>query len=356
MIKKRSSTSEGSGIFRRLVRSVFAIVILTAFVLGTAFLVRQISEFNYARAQKFHFEKLLLTQKLYSSVLSKVGIDERKMQEVAGAFIEKVAGEDGKVAGNEISPSFAKVSDGTADAAAEKKLLFSAGLMSDSENNFGNLEKALVKAKENNVSVVFFLGDATNWGDVESLVRTKEFLSSSGIDYYALPGDHDLAKSVAEGDTTGLKFFKEVFGNNFHTVSLNGYKFVLLDNSANYSTISGSLMAWFNIQVAEADFVILSQPLYHPTINRTMGVIDGQQIKKVKEQADELLDNIRKSSVKSVISADHHLFSKNKDPKDSSLEHVVIGALTDSPNLKEPAFVIMKVYEEGSYTLTEITL
>src|SRR5690606_33116445 len=102
-----------------------------------------------------------------------------------------------------------------------------------------------------------------------------------------------------------------VFNSNNYAFEIEGTKFVLLDNSANYTQISQESMNWFKNQIENTDFVILSQPLYSEGFllfkDLYMGssnTISDENLAakqdEVKKQRDELLGIIRNSNVKAV--------------------------------------------------------
>jgi hypothetical protein len=244
-----------------------------------------------------------------------------------------------------------------------KEIAVKIGLFADSEGDWDNLQKALTKMEDLSVSVAFFLGDLTRWGSKEELLAGKEILSASNLEIFVIPGDHDLAASVADGDETGRKNFLEVFGNNMYMYENSGNKFVLFDNSPNFSPISDGDFDWFRKNIGEdneADFVILSQPLYHPINSRIMGIIEGNIVSTVHEQAQEMLTIIRDSKVKAIIAADQHLFSNSADPERNNLRHIVIGALVSNDeelrNPQAPRFSILEIYTDGTYRVNDIVL
>ena len=126
----------------------------------------------------------------------------------------------------------------------------------------------------------------------------------------------------------------------------------------NFSKISQEDINWFKEQVVEADFVFLSQPLYHPS-NKVMGVFEGDEIVNVKKQGDELLSYIRSRDVKAIFAAEHHMSSETQDPQDKDLMHYVVGAITSTINekpqtiLQSPRFSILTIKGDGTYSVTE---
>ncbi len=241
-----------------------------------------------------------------------------------------------------------------------KELALSVGLFADSEGDSANLKKAINRMEDLSVDIAFFLGDLTRWGSLEELKEGKAVLDSSDLEILVLPGDHDLAASVSKGDLLGRSKFLEVFGQNMYKYAKGDINFVLFDNSANFTPISPEDYEWFESGLATADFVILSQPLYHPTNKRVMGIVDGDIVSTVRDQAQTMLDDIRNSRVKAIISADQHFFSSNQDPKKSSLRHIVIGALVSNAeelrNPQSPRFAVLKVFSDGTYKVEEVVL
>ncbi|HDQ88624.1 MAG TPA: metallophosphoesterase, partial [candidate division WWE3 bacterium] len=246
------------------------------------------------------------------------------------------------------------------------ELVVRIGLFADSEGDWKNLKLALHRMEDLSVDVAFFLGDLTRWGSKEELLEGKEILDESPLDIIVIPGDHDLAESVSLGDVTGLKNFTEVFGNNTHIYEKGDYKFLLLDNSANFSTVSEKDYSWFEYNIlkvvegGKVSFVILSQPLYHPVNNRIMGIVEGEVVSNVYQQGQDMLELIRGSKVKAIIAADQHMFSNSVDPTRPDLRHISIGALVSNSdeirNPQAPRFAVLEVYSNGGYKVKEVVL
>ena len=338
---KHSERKHSPGFFGRLLRSLVSITILTTLVLGITFSVKQLSTLDS--------QKLV---NMSSPVLAKLGLDEEQVGEVAGALVEKVSEVDSTLNSEDIA-----IKETTED---EKQLELTIAIMSDAEDDTANMTKALDLAKENNVNAVFYLGDFTSWGDTASLMKMKDILDQSGLNYFAIPGDHDLAASVQDGDVSGLENFKSVFGDYFHSVSMGNYKFIVMNNAANFTPLSEDQMSWFTSEVSTADYVLLSQPLYHPTIKLYMGIVDGQEVAEVKLQGITLLDTIRQSNVKAIIAGDQHNFSKSADVEKGELEHIVTGALVGNEselrNPQKPRFTLLQLFTDGTYKVKEVVL
>jgi len=322
-MKKRNKSAKFS-ILGKLLRPIISVIVLTALVLGIALFVKEISTLSYKKVIS-----------ISSPLLAKMGLSSDKAGEVAGEFIKRASDTDININSNPIKKS---------------EPILTVAIFADSHSDNLNLLKAISKTKDLSIDTVFHLGDLTDLGVIDKLEETKKILDESGLKYYAIPGDHDLWQSV------GLDNFKQVFGDNFHSITIQGVKFVMLDNSANYTVVDSKLMTWFKEEVRDADFVLLSQPLHHPTFNRVMGVVDGEDITKVKEQALEIANLIRQSKVKAIIAGDQHASSTNIDAQKPTLSHIVVGAITSELNLQSPRFSVLRVYSDGSYKIEDILL
>lgn len=311
-------------------RPIFTVAVLTAFVLGISFLVKTIAASD---------SKDLLAA--LNPLLTRLHIDDKKATAVAGIFVSKAI-QTGVQEETDISQSSSSSKAFATNKISPDQIDFSIALLADSHGFYDNLGKASDIAKAAQVQYAFFLGDYTELGVLEELQRAKVVMDKSGLDYSSLPGDHDLWKSV------GPQNFIDVFGKNYFSKTVNGIKFVGLDNSANYTVIGEEQMSWFKTQLVDADFVLLAQPLYHPTFNRVMGIVEGQENTSVRSQASELLKLIRDSKVKAIIAGDQHLSSQNRDPEEPRLMHVVIGALAEERNLQSPRFAMFRALKSGS--------
>lgn len=344
----RTKKSSFSGVFS-IFRPIFTILVLSAFVLGISFFVKTISTSSSGQ--------ILL--KLHP-LLAKLHLDDKRLGVVAGEFVSRVSQtgiEKSKSAnvdnsaGSSIGQSGSNTQQLVNDAhASSSELSFTVALLADSHGNNVNLSKALQMSKDQGAQTAFFLGDYTDFGEIANLTLAKSTMDGSGLEYFSLPGDHDLADSV------GLDNFIKVFGKHYFTKTINGFKFVGLDNSANYTLINSVEMAWFSNELKDADFVLLSQPIYSPDNDVLMGIVDGKVTPNIRAQALQLLDMIEASKARAIIAADQHLSSQNKDPKRSELMHIVIGALTEERNLQSPRFAVMQVYKDGSYIVNDVLL
>lgn len=349
----------------RFIRSIVAVVLLSALILGITLTVKKISDLN---------------SEVFSSSVGNIinssgtNVDESGKEFAIGNLLDKLGGKSKDFSNQLIKDDNAnsKSSDNN------KKVLFKACIISDIHQDTTNLSKALGKVTDNDCMLLFVIGDLTNYGDVNTLSSIKTILDNSGIkDYYAIPGDHDLAQSV------NLDNFKKVFGDDHHFVEFADVRFLMLDNAANYTPVSKEQIAWLEENIKNSDFVILSQPLFVEGLNPPFSSIymggtrtppesqdlkDKQQV--VKDQGIYILNLIRDTNnVKAIIAGEHHRSSviedpvrKVSDPLKSTLKHYVVGAVTSTVNdypqniIQSSRFSIINLYEDKSYSMEDISI
>jgi hypothetical protein len=173
-----------------------------------------------------------------------------------------------------------------------------------------------------------------------------------------------------------LANFNKVFGQNYQIVDISGVKFLMLDDSANYTIIDSKQVEWFEANLLSADYVILSQPLYveglNPPFNQIyMGstrtaptdqnLIEKQQA--VKEQGKFLLNLIEKTTnIKAIFAGEHHRSSELIDPVRASLKHIVIGAVSSTVDtypqsvIQTSRFSLLKIFEDKTYSIEDVTI
>lgn len=377
----KSSSSRSRGLFPKLFRLVFSLVILGALILGIVYFTQIVYTIDA--------EKLI--SKL-DPLLAKfnINIDKEKAGAVAGEFVERISqtnlgsgaksfrgtgdgvGDSGVVTGGSTSDG---VGGGQGDGGGDGEgaptgvVKFKVCIFSDIHEDLENLSAAGAKCRLAGAEKLFVLGDMTNYGDTAALTTVKLALDKTDLDYFTLPGDHDLAQ------TGNASNYESIFGPANSVYEFEGVKFLFLDNSANFTPINDSEMSWVKNSLTEVDFVVLSQPLYSgylgaPFNKIFMGstkdeITDSAQLAKQKSvlaQRDALLTMLRKSYVKAVLAGDLHMSSTGKDPENDKLRHFTVGAITATLNsypqkaLQSSRFSLLKVYGNGNFVLEDIVL
>jgi len=329
--KNKKKTSKIVRALLRLGRSLVAVVILAALVLGVSFGVGKLSKLNPVRLYK-----------VVSSALASFGFDENITKKIEKGFSEPAVYVAEEAEDQEVSQA--------EELGRTDEVITRISIIADSHIDWEDDEAAVKEAVKLQSDILFHVGDHSNLGLVRDLEKSKKLLADSGLTYYAIPGDRDLWQSV------GPDNFLQVFKKNYYFVEVGDVKILALDNSANYTTVDADLMKSFDEDVKKATFVLLSQPLWHPKNETIMGVVNGEVVTEVRQQAEEILDKIRQSDVKAIFAGDQHAFSKNSDSEKEDLVHYALGAVTNDKNLQSPRFVILDLFEDGSYKVQQVVL
>ena len=233
--------------------------------------------------------------------------------------------------------------------------LFKFAIIADSHKDTPNLLKALNQAKASGAKFVIGIGDFSDVGTVEELTNTKTQFDASGLSYYLVPGDHDLWDSRNKSLSPTQNFMTVFQKPTYQSFSYQNTRFILSDNSDNYIGLDGLQLNWLEeelnrVQSDSANLIlaVVDIPLYHPSSDHIM----GKTSPKLKNQAAHLSSIFKKAGVKEVFAADAHFFSKYKDPTED-LPMTVVGAVTSEKNAQAPRFVLVDVYEDGSYNIED---
>lgn len=233
-------------------------------------------------------------------------------------------------------------------------LAFRFAVVADSENDNDDLLKALTQAKSAGAQLVIGLGDWTQVGTVEELSNTKTGFDKAALNYYLIPGDHDLWDS-RNRNLSPTYDYNQVFGKDYSSFTFQNSHFLLIDNSDNYHGVGGEQLQFIQNDLEtssgnnpKSTFVFVSTPTYHPSSDHVMGGIEP----KLHGQA-VFLDNLfKKEKVSEVFGGDTHFYSAYTDPA-TALHMTAVGAITAYRNLQGPRYALVDVYADGSYNIQD---
>jgi hypothetical protein len=233
-------------------------------------------------------------------------------------------------------------------------LAYKFAIVGDSHKDMEDLDKALKQAKAADVKFVIGVGDFSDVGTIEELQNTKQQFDSSGLTYYTTPGDHDLWDSTNKKQSSDHNFVA-VFGTPYQSFAYQDTRFILMYDANDYDGVDGVQMSWLQDELSRTQdskpktlFVITDTPIYHPSSDHSMGRVTP----KLKDQAKSLIDLFSKYKVNEVFAADTHFYTSYVEPT-HNLNMTTIGAVTSNPNAQTPRFVIVDIYEDGSYNIEE---
>jgi predicted phosphodiesterase len=199
-----------------------------------------------------------------------------------------------------------------------------------SENSFFQIKKLVNQYSPN---LIIHLGDHTDYGDLTSLAKAKEYLDSLNKNYVVLPGDRDLGQT---GDTSN---FFQIFTQT-NQLYIDGMELLFLNNSYNISSLENLYFNNILIGIKSADILFTSQPIYveqnNIFYNKYMGSLENnfdsiylENLKKYNSQRNELLDVIRKKQKLIVVSGDHHRSSEFIDPINQNIKYYIVGGTSE---------------------------
>lgn len=240
---------------------------------------------------------------------------------------------------------------------SSKELKFKFAIVADSHDDNHNLSKALNTAKSEGVKFIIGLGDYSDVGTIDQLKAAKLQFDGISVPYYLTAGDHDLWDSRDKGNPP-IKNFTEVFGSPYQSFAFENLRIILFYNSDNYLGVDSVQREWIEDELTRAEeggydlvFAMTGIPLYHPSSDHVMGKTEP----KLKTQAEHFTKLFKDSGVSEVFAADAHLFARYEEPK-SKLKMTSVGAITVERNLQSPRFVIIDIFEDGSYNVRDIEI
>lgn len=245
----------------------------------------------------------------------------------------------------------------TTDNKTDNKLEFHFLLIADTHSDSVDLDKALKQAKREfpDLKFIIGLGDYTDVGTIAELKNAKTELDSSGLRYFVVAGDHDLWDSRNK-QLPPITNFNQVFGPVYQSFDYGGFYFLLLDNSDDYKGFGEEQQKWIERELEKAKntrglFVFLHEPLYHPSSDHVMGKTESG----LKQQARDLMFQLKGANVKKVFAGDIHFFSQYNEPV-TGLAMMTIGAVTIERNPQAPRFAVVSVFEDGSTRVDDLEI
>lgn len=235
--------------------------------------------------------------------------------------------------------------------------LFTFAVVTDSHNDNANLSRALQQAKSAGAKFVIGLGDYSDVGTLEELQKTKQVFDAGGLPYYSTVGDHDLWDCRNRHQAPACNF-NQVFGPAYQSFSYNDVRFVLVYDSDNYGGVDEAQMGWLKDQLNHIKaehpkqfFAFMQEPLYHPSSDHRM----GKTTPSLGEQAKQLVLLLKDAGVGEIFAGDTHFFTQYSDPA-TGVKMTTVGAVTETRNVQKPRFVLVDVYQDGSYNIQDANI
>lgn len=216
------------------------------------------------------------------------------------------------------------------------QLVHTFGVLSDSHGYVDHMEKALREMNVVGVEYVFHLGDFTAGGEQDQFQMAYDVLSTAGIPFAVLPGDHDYNWVPSHSRDN----FEHVFGPSYEQfIELEHATVILFDNSTTSIDDEGK-RTWLSehLEVAKKNKPIIfmsSHPLfseYFPHKSDTYGEDIGAWLSD--------------SGVEYTVAGNTHVFARYSDPNDE-MRVITVGAIGEYKN-PLPQWVLLEVYDDGT--------
>lgn len=129
----------------------------------------------------------------------------------------------------------------------------------------GTMDRIVASAKERGAEFVVNTGDLTTTGSLSELRRYREYTETSGLKWYATPGNHD----VGPGGTSAA--YEEEIGAYYYSFDYGGDNFVVLNNSDDRTGIESPQREWLEDELATGDgeryqFIFTHIPIASPSL------------------------------------------------------------------------------------------
>lgn len=341
---KRHYQKRSHNILFVIFRTILSMIIFAVLILGAYSAYKQFSGLN---PLKLDLKTLALNfVSHHVEQLDYFGLATKLLS--VGLKQSQPAKEPGQVSGEQTSTT------ATPEPVKNPPVSFKFALFADSHNENYNLKKAINQVKlDPNVSLIIGLGDYTETGTLSELEKVKQVFDEAKIRYFVTAGDHDLWDSRDKGKLPTENFVK-IFGLPYKSFTYQNARFILLYNSDNYFGLGQEQKDWLKNELQRIQgedksiFVMLHEPLYHPSSDRAMGKVTVS----LSKEAKELIGILKNAGVKEVFAGDTHFFLRYADP-DPGLPMTAVGALASAKNAQNPRFLVVTVYEDGSYKVDD---
>lgn len=174
-------------------------------------------------------------------------------------------------------------------------------VIADIHADWETMDELIVKATERGSEWVVLAGDISIYGKEAELREAKKHLDKSGVEYYVIPGNHDLW----EGEKTGVDIFGKIFGKSYQSFLKDGQKFILINNGSDWG-LGEKQKQWLIQEIEECKevtcFAIAHMPLNHNFSPHVM----GEDSKKTAAEAKWLLELLKEYKVKGLAGGHLH--------------------------------------------------
>jgi 3',5'-cyclic AMP phosphodiesterase CpdA len=197
-------------------------------------------------------------------------------------------------------------------------------VMADIHNDTTSLQKALKQAKSRGDILVVVAGDVSIDGTAVEVAAVRKVLDESGMEYVAVPGNHDRLSAGAKGRNV----WQDVFGSSYGVKSFAGTKIILIDNSS-WKGLGSDQKAWLPTAVADCKIVTCIAVMHMPLDNPISAHVMGEYTKSTSGEALWLRDLLVSNGVKDLMAGHIHMSTNYEF---GGLRTTLVGAINKDRN------------------------
>jgi 3',5'-cyclic AMP phosphodiesterase CpdA len=187
------------------------------------------------------------------------------------------------------------------------------------------LSEIVAQAREGEFLIV--VGDMTTGKGQQEMQDMKDYLDSTGIQYYVIPGDNDMP----QGDRS---IFQAVFGPDYYSIDVQDSHLVFLDDAVKGVGVSSEQLAWLREDLAglEGEKLVLAFAHVPPGAPVDMG--SSGFVAEETESSREMLDILAQADAPVIYCGHLHAYMlySSGPPR-----VVVTGGAGANPHLSEEA-------------------
>ncbi|MDD3998823.1 MAG: metallophosphoesterase [Patescibacteria group bacterium] len=213
----------------------------------------------------------------------------------------------------------------------DKKL--NVAVMADIHGDTKQLEKMLLKARDNGAELIIIAGDIIEREEKDSLRMVKTILDQSGLEYAVIPGDREK----------NLNNFNNVFGRDYQTIEMGMVKFILINN-ASWQGLGEEQKRWIEAEVSECQEKICLAVMHKPLNNLFSVKVMGEGNEKVAAEARWLREILIASGVERIEAADLH-YSTSYELEGMRTD--IVGAISREDNLQSSRYTELMISENS---------
>ncbi len=202
-------------------------------------------------------------------------------------------------------------------------------IMADIHSDGKQLEKMLLRAKNNGTDLVIIAGDLIDNEEKGDLFRIKTILDKSELKYAVIPGDREK----------NINNFKDIFGRDYQTIEMGKVKFILINN-ASWHGLGAEQKIWMVEVLSDCNKKICLAIMHKPLNNLFSAQIMGEGNEKVANEAKWLLQLLIKSGVKRIEAADLH-YSTSYELE--GIRTDIVGAISRLDNLQSSRYTELMI-------------